>query len=85
MQQQIRFCSTADGARIAYATVGSGQALIFAQWIYHLELEWEEPRVREFWETIVQHHRWRCRSHGRALRSPVGFAIVGRAEGVRGR
>jgi pimeloyl-ACP methyl ester carboxylesterase len=56
MQQQIRFCSTADGARIAYATVGTGPALIFAQWISHLELEWEEPRVRNFWETIAQHH-----------------------------
>jgi pimeloyl-ACP methyl ester carboxylesterase len=56
MQQRISFCSTADGARIAYATVGTGPALIFAQWVSHLELEWEERRVREFWETIGQHH-----------------------------
>jgi pimeloyl-ACP methyl ester carboxylesterase len=56
MQQRIGFCSTADGARIAYATVGTGPALIFVQWGSHLELEWEEPRVREFWETIGQHH-----------------------------
>lgn len=46
MQQRIGFCSTADGARIAYATVGTGPVLIFAQWVSHLELEWEEPRVR---------------------------------------
>ena len=56
MQQRIGFCSTADGARIAYATVGTGPALIFAQWVSHLELEWEEPRVRDFWETIGHHH-----------------------------
>jgi pimeloyl-ACP methyl ester carboxylesterase len=56
MQQRIRFCSTEDGVRIAYATVGSGPALIFAQWISHLELEWEEPRIRDFWETIGRHH-----------------------------
>jgi pimeloyl-ACP methyl ester carboxylesterase len=56
MQQQIRFCSTADGVRIAYATVGTGPALIFAQWVSHLGLQWEEPRVRDFWETIGQHH-----------------------------
>jgi pimeloyl-ACP methyl ester carboxylesterase len=56
LQQRIGFCSTADGARIAYATVGTGPALIFAQWISHLELEWEEPRVRDFWETIGRHH-----------------------------
>src|SRR5579864_7506284 len=56
MQQQIGFCSTADGARIAYATVGTGPALIFAQWVSHLELEGEEPRVRDFWKTVGQHH-----------------------------
>jgi hypothetical protein len=56
MQQQIRFCSTADGVRIAYATVGAGPALIFAQPISHLGVEWEEPRVRDFWETIGPHH-----------------------------
>jgi len=47
MQQQIGFCSTANVARIAYATSGTGPALIFAQWVSHLELEWEEPRVRD--------------------------------------
>jgi len=52
MQQQIGFCTTANGVRIAYATVDSGPVLIFAQWVSHLELEWEEPRVRDFWETI---------------------------------
>ena len=30
MQQQIGFCTTADGARIAYAIVGSGPALLVA-------------------------------------------------------
>jgi hypothetical protein len=28
MQQQIGFCSTTDGARIAYATVGTGPPLV---------------------------------------------------------
>jgi hypothetical protein len=30
MQQQIGFCTTADGARIAYATVGTGPAPVVA-------------------------------------------------------
>jgi pimeloyl-ACP methyl ester carboxylesterase len=57
MQQQIGFCTTADGARIAYATVGTGPPLLVA-WgaLSHLELDWEEPRVRDFWETIGHHH-----------------------------
>src|SRR6201997_322600 len=57
MQQQIGFCSTADGVRIAYATVGTGPAVLVAQFSpSHVGLEWEEPRVRDFWEAIGRHH-----------------------------
>ncbi len=38
MEQQIRFCDV-DGARLAYAVVGSGPGLLLpALWISHLEL-----------------------------------------------
>jgi hypothetical protein len=57
MQQQIGFCTTTGGARIAYATVGAGPALVVANRApSHLGLEWEEPRVRAFWEAIGRHH-----------------------------
>src|SRR5262249_12017935 len=57
MQQQIGFCTTADGARIAYATVGTGPPLVVVEPRFsHLGLDWEEPRVRDFWETIASHH-----------------------------
>jgi pimeloyl-ACP methyl ester carboxylesterase len=57
MQQQIGFCNTADGVRIAYATVGEGPAVVVAQWApSHLGLDWEEPRVRDFWKTVGRHH-----------------------------
>jgi pimeloyl-ACP methyl ester carboxylesterase len=57
MQQQIGFCSTTDGARIAYATVGTGPALVVCQHApSHIGLEWEEPRVRAFWKAIGRHH-----------------------------
>src|SRR5262249_17498921 len=50
-------CTTADGARIAYATIGSGPPLVVAPRApHHLEVEWEEPRVRDFWEAIGRHH-----------------------------
>ena len=40
LAQEIRFCDV-DGARVAYATVGDGPALLLpALWISHLELEW---------------------------------------------
>jgi pimeloyl-ACP methyl ester carboxylesterase len=53
---------------MAYATVGSGPALIFAQTASHLELEWEEPRIRDFWDTIGRHHKVvRYDTHGCGL------------------
>jgi pimeloyl-ACP methyl ester carboxylesterase len=58
MQQQIGFCTTADGVRIAYATVGTGPALVVSSLApSHIGLEWEEPRVRGFWESIGRHHQ----------------------------
>ena len=49
MEQQIRFCTTPDGVRIAYATVGQGPPLVRALgWFTHLEYEWENPLWRTF-------------------------------------
>jgi pimeloyl-ACP methyl ester carboxylesterase len=57
MQQQIGFCFTADSVRIAYATVGTGPAVLVTPYPpSHLGLEWEEPRVRDFWKAIGRHH-----------------------------
>ena len=43
MEQEIRFCTTSDGVRIAYATIGAGPPLVRARgWFTHLELEWGE-------------------------------------------
>jgi class 3 adenylate cyclase/pimeloyl-ACP methyl ester carboxylesterase len=55
MEQQIHFCTTSDGASIAYATIGSGPPLIYVcGWPGHLALEWEQPFVREFLEVFAQ-------------------------------
>ena len=43
-RQQIRFCTSRDGVRIAYATSGSGPPLVkAANWLSHLEFDWESP------------------------------------------
>jgi len=40
MQQQIRFCKSFDGTRIAYAAIGEGPPLVKApHWLTHLEYE----------------------------------------------
>ncbi len=42
--QEIRYCRSPDGVRIAYATSGSGPPLVkAANWLTHLDLEWQSP------------------------------------------
>jgi len=49
LRQQVRYCRTADGVRLAYATVGSGPPLVrSAHWLGHLEYDWELPTFRHF-------------------------------------
>jgi class 3 adenylate cyclase len=49
VEQQIRFCTSSDGVRIAYATVGQGPPLVRVLcWFTHLEAEWEHPLWRTF-------------------------------------
>nr|MBA2641518.1 alpha/beta hydrolase [Actinomycetota bacterium] len=57
MEQDIRFCEL-GGQRIAYATVGEGPLLLFGgRWVSHLEEEWNDPRVRAFYEELALGHR----------------------------
>ena len=57
MDQQIRFCRSADGTRIAYATVGSGPPLVkAANYLTHLEHDWNGPVWRPWLDSLAQHH-----------------------------
>ena len=44
-QQQIRFASSPDGVRLAYAVSGRDEPTIIkaATWLSHLEVDWESP------------------------------------------
>jgi pimeloyl-ACP methyl ester carboxylesterase len=57
LRQVIRFCTAADGARIAYSTVGEGPPLVkAANWLNHLEHEWESPVWKHWVADLSQHH-----------------------------
>jgi len=44
VKQQIRYCTSADGTRIAYAVVGNGPPVVRCLgWFTHLEYEWNDP------------------------------------------
>src|SRR3954454_11777368 len=48
-RQDIRFCVAQDGVRIAYAAVGQGPPLLkLANWMTHLEHDWESPVWRHW-------------------------------------
>ncbi len=58
MDAPIGFVTTADGVRIAHCALGDGPPLVLVRaWITHLELMWEEPAFRQFFEALARHHR----------------------------
>jgi pimeloyl-ACP methyl ester carboxylesterase/DNA-binding CsgD family transcriptional regulator len=58
MEQQIGFCTTPDGVRIAYASMGGGPPLVKApNWLTHLEYEHQSPVWRHWWEELARDDR----------------------------
>jgi len=56
-RQEIRFCTASDGARIAYSAVGNGPPLVkAANWLNHLEYEWESPVWKHWIDEISRRH-----------------------------
>ena len=61
MKQQIRFCRSYDGTRIAFAVSGQGPSSVVPlvrapHWLSHLEYEWESPIWRG-WTTELSRGR----------------------------
>jgi pimeloyl-ACP methyl ester carboxylesterase/DNA-binding winged helix-turn-helix (wHTH) protein len=57
-RQELRYCVTSDGVRIAYASIGSGPPLVKASnWLTHLDFEWGSPIWRHWWTALSAHHR----------------------------
>ncbi len=55
MEPQVRFCTSADGTRIAYARLGSGRPLVkLDPWPHSFERDWERPEGRAFCEELAQ-------------------------------
>lgn len=77
--QSIKFCTSCDGVRLAYATCGNGPALIAAaHWISHLRHDWDNP-VRRGWLTMLSRRhtliRYDARGTGLSDRGDVKFSL----------
>ena len=56
--QEIRFCTTGDGTRLAYATSGAGPPLVkAANWLSHLAYDWESPVWRHWLAELSRRFR----------------------------
>lgn len=56
--QVIRFIRDANGARVAYATVGEGPLILCpAWWVSHVERDWEHPGFRRFFSRLAESFR----------------------------
>lgn len=73
MNQKIRFCTSADGTRIAYATAGTGAPIVrVANWLTHLELDWKGPIWSHWFEALSRKRqlvRYDLRGSGLSERS----------------
>lgn len=76
--QQIRFCTSRDGSRIAYAICGEGPPLLYAQhWIHHLDLDWDSPIWRPWLALLSRSNtvvRYDWRGCGLSDREGVEFS-----------
>jgi pimeloyl-ACP methyl ester carboxylesterase/DNA-binding CsgD family transcriptional regulator len=55
MRQDVRFCTTSDGVRIAYAIAGSGPPLLMpASWLSHLEHQWKSLVWKQWLEALTR-------------------------------
>ncbi len=55
---EIRFCTTSDGVRIAFASAGEGTPLVkTANWLNHLEYDWRSPVWRPWLAELTRRHR----------------------------
>jgi pimeloyl-ACP methyl ester carboxylesterase len=77
--QRIQFCTAPDGTRLAYAVSGSGPPLLrSANWMSHLEFEWENPFQRHWLAELSREHsliRFDARGNGLSDRNPDDLSL----------
>jgi pimeloyl-ACP methyl ester carboxylesterase/DNA-binding CsgD family transcriptional regulator len=77
--QQIRFCTSRDGVRIAYAVCGSGPPLVVGgHYLSHLEFDWDSPVWRPWLDMLSRRHtliRYDHRGCGLSDREGIEFSL----------
>jgi len=78
-RQDLRFCTSDDGTRLAYARTGSGPPLVkAANWLSHIEYDASSPIWRHWIEALSRHHtyyRYDQRGCGLSDRDPAEMSF----------
>jgi class 3 adenylate cyclase/pimeloyl-ACP methyl ester carboxylesterase len=77
--QEIRYCRTPDGVRLAWARSGSGPPLVkAANWLNHLQHDWESPIFEHLFASLGEHrtlYRYDARGNGLSDRDVDGLSL----------
>src|SRR3712207_6605585 len=80
--QVVRFCTSADGVRIAYAGHGCGPPMVVSTcWFSHLQHDWESPVWRHFLDDLgrtITVIRFDERGSGLSDREVTDFSLEAR-------
>src|SRR2546428_3204781 len=59
MEPRIQYATTSDGVSIAYWAMGEGLPFVHMPWfrVSHVQLEWEVPEVRRWYEALAEKTR----------------------------
>ena len=68
-RQRVKFCTTSDGIRLAYASIGKGYPIVkAANWLSHLEHDWDAPIWSPLFRSLSnRHHFLRYDERGNGL------------------
>jgi pimeloyl-ACP methyl ester carboxylesterase/DNA-binding CsgD family transcriptional regulator len=77
--QDIRFTPSADGTRLAYATLGEGYPLVrAAHWLTNIDLDWRTPMWRPWFDALgarYKLHRYDSRGCGLSDRESIDASL----------
>ena len=79
-EPRIQYAKTKDGVSIAYWTLGEGMPFVYMPWmgISHIELEWQFPEIRRWYERLAQKRilvRYDGRGSGLSDRDVADFSL----------
>ena len=59
LRQHVRYVNATDGTRLAWAEAGTGPLVVkAANWLTHLEYEWESPVWKHWMQFFSGHFRF---------------------------